>query len=1436
MNEHSLSSSGFVGDFAPDALLWEGPGERVCAARAPLSDRAEHVLKIVSPIGVCDGVRSARLLDAAETQRRCAESGAGWIRVVDAGELGPGSAYAVTEAAPRSAEELIRLRIRLRPSELARIIGGVIDGLRVMRDRCDGRVHGALRPSNVFVIGDRPRAWRGVLTDPAPADLLGPNPEANALAEQRALGSLIAQLVTFRTPRDGKLAGDHDRWDALGRTGGAWRSLCESLLTAPDPLDLDDLASRVEKLRRRAERPRAQRRYAGVAALVGLVAVGAFLVFGTGGDASKGGSTRAPFEEAPFRAWCADAELWALYLQRDAQTRRAELELDPHLRDALLPVIDEAAAREIELDPRTLVRASPRSRLRLTEMVEPDERNRKLGGRTTEALDIIGRWRGAIASWPALTGARERASSYPGRGWRPQGAFYAHLADRVLPPEWLDPETGAANVPESIDESFGPEFVENLIQLSEADRLGAEIDAAWTRLTERIDAIRNAAQGDGAERPADPLLARFAELPERHATFRGLGGDLESVRDLHRRVTELDALSGRIEAFLADGWERVDHEYFASVSEALAGHDAAQAIRLEDFELWLAEASDPGVTRLEPESDPRLAYGGAEAFEPLPDRVGALKDRYGEDLFTELLGQSDLVDRVEAERAAARSLDQIPWKRLTQEEVNTGAASIAQALTRTRTEIDTLAGELDRVATAYLDQLRAGSGISPAGTPSIDAAWRAMRNQLLARYDEDGRFADLRRDEAPAREVLLEVERAVTLEAPLDRTPRGFERAMLDPVLAERTDRAAGEILGHLAWNGTAYEIGSDFEDVRAGVIEREVAWRARLADLVSDHATIETLLDEGWLLDEASPEGAVRELALRWRESEELGDPRVREGLAGVIDRVGRLEAIEAETETGRLMEAISAGDEEPVGVLAAYLGLDRADPMWPGSTGQLDAERRALAGAIEAAERLASEDRVELVLGRVRAAARERWARFANAAQTLADVDAAAQSREAFGAGLEGLRPRPAYNVALREFMLGVNLDMDEEALRQRVAELRDRLAPLRPGVGDSRAERLIDEIAQIAMPPDDSRPVLEASMFGPGRHGWSASDIDGGERLVYTTNHRGQPLTLEFVRIEPDSVNGLSRAAYVSRREVSLGVALAMCDAVGDWETLGDAWLALADARQTASEPGGQRWDGARVWRWDPGLDRGRGALTVNDAWLMRHPQITPEQPAYPPGIGDPQDPLRIDASQGRPGMSMPMNHVSPRAAEALAGALSARLPTEQEWRAALARGGATPNANRRDATFARQRDWVRRVERELTATGAVSQFSYPDRGAYQPRSVSTPTDGAATTLPTDDGVLWLAPVDAPGAMFSHLVGNVAEIVRQGERFAVIGASALSAPEVDPETAYTARNAYARRGFNDDVGFRLALDVPDGVFRQTVNRRLEKLLARAECVFEP
>lgn len=1425
----------FVGDYAPERLLWGAPGHTVHEARAPLSDRCEHVLKRVQSDPLCPELGACaarRLLDSSSVQARCSQADRdAWAHVAGEGTIGNDGAYVITDRLPLGVGELVRLRVRASAVSLGGIVGGVVRGLETLGEVCDGRAHGALTPENVRIAGDDPRTWRGLLTDPAPGDRLEADPEQARLADQRALGRLIALLVTHREPRAGKLAGGDEAWTRLGVTGAGWRGLCETLLGAEEPMELGELRTRVDTLRRRAERPRKQRRIGGVLTLVLAGALGALLIFGTGGDPNKGGSTRAPFEEEPFRAWCVDAEMWVLYLERDSVRRRDELEADPHLAGSLLPVIDESIEREIELDPRTLVRASPRSRLNLVEMVEPDERNKKLGGRTTEALDIIGRLRAALGAWPALTNAQRRAPEYTRQGWRPQGAFLERLSGQVLAPEWADPETGIVNAPASIDETFGPELVESMLQLSEASRLGDEIDAAWTRTVRRTEVIQNAT----GETP-DPILARFGQLPGRYTEFRGLGGDINSVRALHERVTALDALSGSLETFLSEGWERVDRPYFESVSEALASFDPDSPVRLEAFELWLREASDPGVTKLDASSDPRLAYGGSDSFEPIPDEIEALRDRFGAELFAELLGESDLVERSSAALREARSLDEIAWQRLTQDRVEAGAERLGAALDQNRDELASLSQRLETTANAYIDELRAGERVSEAGTDAIDSAWRSMRDDLMARYEEDGRFAELRRAEAPAREQLLEIERRLTLPVEFELAPRGYDAGLLGPVWSERREAACASAIAMLHWNGRSYELADAFETTLSELMRAEVDWIDRIRQLLGDHARIERQLDGALLLDEVvEDESSIRDLALAWREGDELADERVRASLASVLDRVALLESIERENDQDRLVELATDEGLELGAALTAYLGIGEADAAWPGSIDQLETERRAMVGFDARAAGLERDDRREAVLGRVRETARARWTRFADAAGDLGAVDAAAAAREAFDADLSGLAPRAAYNVLLREFQTGVDLGMDEASLRTRVERLRDEMRPLRSGVADSGAQRVIDEIADIARPPDDSRPVLEASMFGPGRHGWNASDIDGGETLVYTSNGAGGPLRMEFVRIEPDSSNGLSRAAYVSRREVSLGAVLSMASEHGSWETLGETWLALGNARETAGEPGGQSWDSARVWKWDPSADRGRGAMVVNDAWLRRHPQMTAEQPAYAPGIGEAGEPLRISAGQGLPSLAMPMNHVSPRASEALAGALSARLPTEQEWRAAASRQGGMGQTNRRDATFARQRDWVRQVEQALTSSGAVSQFFYPDRGAYLPRSVSAPTGAQATALGTDDGVLWLTPVDQGGGTFFNLIGNVAEIVRQGDKFAIIGGSALSAPEVDPMTAYTTRNAYARRGYNDDVGFRLALDVPDGVFRQTVNRRMEKLLARASCVFE-
>ena len=1429
--------SGFVGDYAPEALLWESPGRRVHAARAPLSDRCEHAVKRVGPDPLApsqNGTEARRLLDAAAVQHRCAEEAPeAWARVSESGALAGDAAFVVTDLLPRSAAELVRLRVRLRATSLASIVGGVVRGLQVLRDTCDWRGHGALTPRNVRIAGDDPPTWRGVLTDPAPTDLLPDDAARGRLNDQRALGRLIALLVTHREPSGAKLGGGDEGWTRLGRTGPAWRDVCEELLDTDEEIDLDSLASRVSALKRRSEAPKRQRRFGALVTIVLAVGLGALLVFGTGGDPTKGGSTRAPFEEEPFRAWCADAEMWVLYFERDAVNRRAELGADAHLAGELLPVIDEAISREIELDPRTLVRASPRSRLRLTEMVEPDERDKKLGGRTTEALDIIGRLRAAIASWPAYDGAPERAGVYARRGWRPQGAFLDRLSRRVLAPEWTDLATGMVSVPDEIDETFGPELVESMIHLSEASRLCDEIDGAWERTIGRAEAIRNAAAPSEDGDPPDPLLVTFQDLPARYTAFRGLGGEIDSVRELHDRVRTLDELSALLEAFLSDGWARVDRPYFESISEALSVFDPESPSRIEDFQRWLDEASAPGVTKLEPESDPRLAYGGADAFVPIPGEVLAMRDRFGSELFTELLGASDLVERSARSVGVARDLDEIPWQRLTQASVESGAEQLSAELSRTREEVASLGADLERTANAYLDELRASQGVSAHATPSIDDAWRSMRDDLLARYDDDGRFADLRRAEAPARERLIEVERRLVTSASFESAPREFDEAALAPVLAERLDAACALGVGLLTWDGGAFVPSDGFGEAISALADQESAWVGRIQDLLADHASIEQLLDEARLLDEAGDGGGTaRGLALDWRQSEELGDERIRGALSPVLARVEHLESIESETSVDRLVAIATDNAQETGAALTAYLGIDQADSGWPGSIEQLGRERVAMLGMDARAESLGDERRSDEVGSRVHDVARARWTRFAGAASDLSEVDAAANARSSFGADLGDLAPSAAYNVLLREFVTGVDLSDDEETVRLRVERLRDEMRPLESSLNDAGARRFIDDVTEIARPPDDSRPVLEARMFGPGQQGWNASDIDGGETLVYTTNGGGGAITIEFIRIEPDSSNGLIQAAYVSKREVSLGVVRSMGGELGGWEGVAESWLALADAQQRAGEPGGQEWVGARVWSWD----RTARALVPAESWLKRHPQMTFDSPAYAPGLADPGEPLSIDASQGRPGDSMPMNHVSARAAEALAGALSARLPTEQEWRGAVRRQAGGGRANRRDATFARQRDWVTQVEAKLQQDGAVSQFSYPDRGAFLPRVLSAGSDSNATALNTDDGVLWFTPVDAGGGgAFSDLLGNVAEFVSVGEGFGVVGASALSAPEVDPMTVYPLRRAQYKRGGYSDVGFRLALDVPDGVFRQTVNRRMEKLLARASCVFE-
>src|SRR5205823_2762439 len=127
-------------------------------------------------------------------------------------------------------------------------------------------------------------------------------------------------------------------------------------------------------------------------------------------------------------------------------------------------------------------------------------------------------------------------------------------------------------------------------------------------------------------------------------------------------------------------------------------------------------------------------------------------------------------------------------------------------------------------------------------------------------------------------------------------------------------------------------------------------------------------------------------------------------------------------------------------------------------------------------------------------------------------------------------------------------------------------------------------------------------------------------------------------------------------------------------------------------------------------------------------------------------------------------------------------------------------------------------------------------WPDEGVCVPAEVSSAAVArgakAEAAVPDDDGTVWFTPVEAGDGAFKNLVGNVAEytfedaapqdplpapierirsLIGKGDSVRMIGASALSAREVEPGRAYhLPKGADASRAGFSDVGFRLAFSL--------------------------
>jgi hypothetical protein len=154
----------------------------------------------------------------------------------------PDGAFYVTDYHPLTLRKLLEARLDVSPGALHRIVGGIVDGLRELRDGL-GRAHGNLKPSNVLLVG------RGEMSSSAVAlsDMASP-PMAASVGEagdRFALGQIIHELVLQRPFDEGTvwpLPPDPTWTIRLGTKGEGWRKLCEDLLAPAPPPAVANLA------------------------------------------------------------------------------------------------------------------------------------------------------------------------------------------------------------------------------------------------------------------------------------------------------------------------------------------------------------------------------------------------------------------------------------------------------------------------------------------------------------------------------------------------------------------------------------------------------------------------------------------------------------------------------------------------------------------------------------------------------------------------------------------------------------------------------------------------------------------------------------------------------------------------------------------------------------------------------------------------------------------------------------------------------------------------------------------------------------------------------------------------------------------------------------------------------------------------------------------
>jgi hypothetical protein len=605
---------------------------------------------------------------------------------------------------------------------------------------------------------------------------------------------------------------------------------------------------------------------------------------------------------------------------------------------------------------------------------------------------------------------------------------------------------------------------------------------------------------------------------------------------------------------------------------------------------------------------------------------------------------------------------------------------------------------------------------------------------------------------------------------------------------------------------------------------------------VLADAVEVERLLSLGYAYEEAAGDKSIKSLHESVNSAVTDGGAYadIRASVESVLGRAADLQQVATVTDGVRLINLIARAGQGPGGVSPAMAAWNKLPEIgFPAVPADLDGALRilneqlipALAQVSDAARRAALESRAKEVLKRM-------WTVYVleRSAGNFEAVNAAFSGRAKYGVADADIAQLPAwarYNFErwkLLQDVAAVNVPDPKEQIKQlqsRVLAFNQAVA----GLGLDGLEAVNTMGARLK--PFAEGKDLDLTREGPGRLSWTTTvnDADGYSVTYSWKGPSGRSYSLEFRRVHESA----DAASYLCTTEVSAGLFIDLVDAYGKWDE-------LKTLTNVLEPPNDNR--GPRVVRWtlDGKLDisrptdpdkTGKGwhrSLAVDD--MLRNPY-------YPPGGEPERGPDYVD----------PVDYISPSAAIYVSRLLGCRLPSSEEWKAALAKFPAR-TANLRDAAYAAQHAHISRIFAQ-----ANKQPEYPNYGMLKPTPAAL--EALKVTIPPaeqdgqpavegTDGYLFFAPVDfgEPGDVFRNLIGNVWEFVyeapaeldalavpaspadvtaltrtrEQRDKVRAIGGSALSPKELPVDRPIEFNFLASRAGFTD-AGFRLAFSTGAG-----------------------